>query len=114
MCFIQLLPLPFTVVIVVVCPSLADPDNGTVTLANNGTVRSSATVECLPGYILEGSEMLYCSLRRVWNGSVGICREVQPGGRFYRCNTKYNLALHTVYNVHNVYASLLATIFFVF
>ena len=64
----------------VVCPELANPGNGTVTISDSILVSlglgSKASYSCDPGYTLVGDEVHFCVLSAgaivatgVWNGS---------------------------------------------
>jgi len=52
------------------CPDIPPPESGRFVKTVFGTV---LVVECNPGYILNGSPMLYCD-RYEWNGTTPLCQ----------------------------------------
>ena len=62
-------------VLLVSCPSLDNPSNGTVScsLGDDG-VPSTCSFTCDTGYELTGSDTRTCHSDGSWNGSIAMCR----------------------------------------
>ena len=60
------------------CPSLTDPNNGTITcsLGDDGvpSYEDTCSFTCNTGYELTGSDTRTCQSDRSWNGSDVACR----------------------------------------
>lgn len=54
------------------CPSLSQPDNGTMQMTSN-TVDGVASFYCLPTHDLEGSNRRVCGENGKWNGIQPEC-----------------------------------------
>ena len=65
--------------IVVVCPSLTDPNNGLMTcsLGDDGvpSYKDTCTFICKVGYLLSGSDTRTCQSDGSWSGSTSTCRK---------------------------------------
>jgi len=66
-----------TFVILVACPSLTDPDNGSMTCSLGDdevpTYGDTCSFTCNTGYELTGSDNRTCQSKGRWNGSKPIC-----------------------------------------
>ena len=69
--------LSFDYCILVSCPSLSDPANGTMICSlgedGNSTFQDSCTFSCDAGYMLTGSDTRTCQSDGSWSGSETAC-----------------------------------------
>lgn len=54
------------------CEELMNPDNGLVTVKSYLAL-GTAVFECDPGYSLNGSRTLYCTMDELWSSEVSSC-----------------------------------------
>lgn len=86
------------------CPDIAAPESGRFVKMVFGTV---LVVECNPGYILNGSPMLYCD-KFEWNGTTPLC-EGKSNDRHRIINLNqpaFSLLLQTIDGILNTVSDL--------
>jgi len=70
-----------TVCLIVTCPPLTDPDNGTIVclLEDDGVsfYEDTCSFTCNTGYKLTGSDTRTCQSDGSWSGSVTICNQME-------------------------------------